>query len=177
MSRLWVETSSELLATPKRVEVINQAIKSGSLEFESGEVYEIGTDLKDLLVFILSAQSRLLIQTMEDLVSPEKAAQILQVSRPTIYNWQESGVLGTKPHGNRRMVPMADIERLLEAKRERTAIDDLLKEVPPTSEALSAAQYRMSLRKARIAGGTEAVRQVRRTQRAAMARAAAKPAG
>ena len=114
---------------------------------------------------------------MEDLVSPEKAAQILQVSRPTIYNWQESGVLGTKPNGNRRMVPMADIERLLEAKRERTAIDDLLKEVPPTSEPLSAAQYRMALRKARISGGTEAVRQVRRTQQAAMARTAAKPGG
>lgn len=177
MTRLWVETSSELLATSKPAEVINQPIKSGSLEFESGEVYEIGPDLKDLLVFILSAQSRLLIQTMDDLVSPEKAAQILQVSRPTIYNWQESGVLGTRPNGNRRMVPMVDIERLLTAKRERTAIDDLMKEVSPTSEPLSGAQYRAALRKARVAGGTEAVGQVRRTQRAAMARAAAKQAG
>lgn len=176
MTRLWVDASSELLATPKPVEVINRAIKSGSLEFESGEVYEIGADLKDLLVFILSAQSRLLIQTLDDLVSPEKAAQILQVSRPTIYNWQESGVLGTQPQGNRRMVPMVDIERLLTAKRERTAIDDLLKE-SPTSEPLSAEQYRKALRKARIAGGTEAVSQVRRTQRAAMARAAVKQAG
>ncbi|OIQ73697.1 helix-turn-helix domain protein [mine drainage metagenome] len=176
MTRLWVEASSELLATPKPVEVINKAIKSGFLEFESGEVYEIGADLKDLLVFILSAQSRLLIQTMDDLVSPEKAAQILQVSRPTIYNWQESGVLGTQPQGNRRMVPMADIERLLTAKRERAAIDDLLKE-SPTSEPLSAEQYRMALRKARIAGGTEAVSQVRRTQRAALARVAVKQAG
>ncbi len=177
MTRLWIEASSELLATPKPVEVINQAIKSGFLEFESGEVYEIGADLKDLLVFILSAQSRLLIQTIDDLVSPEKAAQILRVSRPTIYNWQKSGVLGTKPHGNRRMVPMVDIERLLTAKRERTAIDALLKEASPTSEPLSAAQYRVALRKARIAGGTEAVGQVRRAQRAAMARAAVKQAG
>ena len=48
----------------------------------------------------------------ESLVPPERAAELLGVSRPTIYAWQNRGRIGQVDIGGKRMVPLADVEAI-----------------------------------------------------------------
>ncbi|HUW77980.1 MAG TPA: helix-turn-helix domain-containing protein [Candidatus Nanopelagicaceae bacterium] len=141
--------------------------------FEDGYSIELANDeLKALVLFALSTECRLVIRAVGDLVTPEDAAEILQVTRPTIYKWQDLGILGISPQGTKRMVPASDIQRLDEAQRKRIEVDNLL-ETTTLAEPMPDADYLVALKKARVIGGIEAVRQVRHEQRAAQARSAA----
>jgi len=172
MTTLWIAPKSKSSETRDQIARTAQTNKVISLEFEDGTVYKVEDDLAAVVAFVISTQSRVRIQAVDELVSPESAAELLQVSRQTIYKWQDLGVLGTEHQGTRRMVPIGDIRRLDEAKHARAEVDSLL-ETTTLAEPMSDTDYLVALKRARVTGGIEAVRQVRHEQRAAQARSAA----
>ena len=48
----------------------------------------------------------------EETISAERAAELLGVTRPTIYTWQDRSRIGRVDVGAKRMVPLADVEKL-----------------------------------------------------------------
>lgn len=76
---------------------------------------DLGRSLFDALLTGLREGKTAHLELDEALVSPERAAELLGVSRPTIYAWQDRGRLGRHAQGSRRMVPLADIRHQLES--------------------------------------------------------------
>ena len=109
-------------------------------------------------------------------MSVERAAEMLGVGRPAIYEWQDLGVIGLHPAGSRRRVPREDVEALVAARRAREASDKLLEDTSFASP-LSEVDYRLTVFKARKSDDPDALAAVRRAQRAALARASASPSG
>lgn len=77
----------------------------------------------------------------EALVSAERAAEMLGVSRPTVYAWQDRGRLARVDQANRRMVPTTDIERYLREQQERQAWRaSVMEAAEPDEQTVAAAQ-------------------------------------
>lgn len=71
------------------------------------------------------------LEVDEELVTPERAAELLDVTRPTIYAWQNRNLLGRVNQGNSRMVPLEDV---LERKRKQQARPALQRELHAAQE-------------------------------------------
>jgi len=171
----WATSSSQLVRGRPASDPLPR-VASGQLLFEDGSTAEVGDDLIELLRVLLGsglAGRRARVEVAPELVTPDEAAELLEVSRPTVYTWQKSGVLGLVQRGNRRMVPMADIDAVREAAVGRERSDRLAEEARTAGPVLEELDYREALHAARRAGGEPAVAVVRRAQRAAQIRAAA----
>ena len=55
----------------------------------------------------------------EETISAERAAELLGVTRPTIYTWQDRSRIGRVNVGAKRMVPLADVEKLTNSEVRR----------------------------------------------------------
>lgn len=171
----WATGSSRLVRGRSVVDGLPR-VESGELRFEDGTTAEVGEDLLELLRVLLEgglAGCRARVEVTPELVTPEEAAKLLGVTRPTVYAWQKAGVLGQIAHGNRRMVPVADVDAVRAAAVQRVQSDRLIAESDPAARVLSDAEYHAALRAALAAGGERAAAQVRRTQKAAIAHRAA----
>lgn len=97
-------------------------ITGGSYRLADGSVVEIGGRMIELSELIRQSVLHELVAHVEideQLVAPERAAELLGVTRPTIYAWQDRGKLGRVEHANQRSVPLADVEALREAREAR----------------------------------------------------------
>lgn len=175
MTRSAVLTEeSELLEGASVAEPLGP-VSGGTVQFEDGRTMLVGPDLVRVLNVLLAdglAHQRARLTVDSELVSAERAADMLGVSRPTIYKWQDQGVLGLHQVGSHRRVPREDVEALLEARRTREASDELLEDIS-LAAPLSEADYRQAIFEARKSQDPGAPAVVRRAQRAAQARAAA----
>jgi excisionase family DNA binding protein len=105
----------------------DQAVRSfASMELvdEAGLRHTVSPEFTQVVRQVLSALGDgkvVHVDIEEPLVSPERAAEMLGVSRPTIYAWQDRGRLERVDQGNRRMVPAVDIERYKLEQQERAA--------------------------------------------------------
>ena len=93
-------------------------VKAASVELEDGSHFDLGEEGTDMLTYLLSGLGAGLvahIELDEELVTPDRAAELLGVSRPTIYTWQDTRRIGRVSQGSRRMVPLSEVRRLLES--------------------------------------------------------------
>ena len=99
-----------------------QKIISGSILLENGEKIVLGDAILRLIeqsLLSLQNKSILHLESDDEYVSAERAAGLLQVSRPTIYAWQDSGKLSVLERNGRRLVPLVDILKMkAEGKKE-----------------------------------------------------------
>lgn len=178
MERATVITEqSHLLRGASAAEQVGTVV-GGTVEFADGRTFVADADLVDVLNLLLGsglASRRAHVVVDTEWVSPEVAASILGVSRPTVYKWLDAGVLDSIYVGTHRRVPREDVEAVVRARTARARTDDVLTDV--TLEApLSDEQYREAALEARRSGGAAAAAALRQAQRAAKARAAAKRA-
>ena len=172
----WTTSSSQLLrgrrgGTRQRVARTLVTLEDGTeLEAGDGLLAMINTLVVDDL-----AGRRARVEIVPELLTPDEAATMLGVTRPTVYAWQDSGALDRVDQANRRLVPLSDVEELLAARVERQRIDAELEGVT-AADVLDDRVYVRALREARKSGGAQAVTQVRTRQRAALAVAAAEAA-
>jgi excisionase family DNA binding protein len=82
------------------------------------------------------------VELDEELVSAERAAELLGVSRPTIYTWQDRGRLGRADIGAKRKVPLKDVERLRNSRIRNLVLGDIADEPDAPLTAEEAADLR-----------------------------------
>ncbi len=102
------------------------AITGGSYRLSDGRIVEIGERMVELIELVRRSVADDLIahvEVDEEFVSPGRAAELLGVSRPTVYAWQDRGLLGRADRSNRRSVPLADVAamRVIRAQRRERA--------------------------------------------------------
>lgn len=83
-----------------------------------GVRYSAFGELLDHIRTLLAGHPENLAPDKDTLISPSKAADVLGVSRQTIYHWQDHGMLGRVQTGNRRMIPIVDVDRAHQARTE-----------------------------------------------------------
>lgn len=96
-----------------------------SLHFGDGSTDPAAPGLVEALANALAAihsGATVHLAVDEDLVTAERAAQLLGVSRPAVYIWQDRGLLRRVSVGNKRMVPLADVLRLRTENEESRAL-------------------------------------------------------
>ncbi len=149
-----------------------------TVQFADGRTLHADEDLVRVLNLLLDtglASRRAQVVVDTEWVAPETAATMLGVSRPTIYKWMDSGVLGWHKVGARRRVAREDIETLLRARATRALTEQVL--VDKTLEdPLPESEYRKAMFAARRDGGPDTAADLRRAQMAAKARQAAQRA-
>ena len=104
-------------------------VASGRLELSNGSVIEITPRLSrmlDQIVDGIRARKVVHVEFDDALVTPQRAGEMLGVSRPTIYSWQDAGLLPTVRQGSRRLVP---IESVLDRLHGSTSVESVLEEV------------------------------------------------
>jgi len=94
--------------TAKRIKHVDVVLESGERVQLNPAAVELMESLREGLADSKVAH----LELDEELVSPERAAELLGVSRPTIYAWQSRGRIGQVDVGGKRMVPLADIEAI-----------------------------------------------------------------
>jgi len=73
-------------------------------------------------------------------VTPERAGEILGVSRQTIYTWQDEGRLSKIMQGSKRMAPLAEVlEEKEHAAAGKRLLEQTLKRRPESQNAKSLA--------------------------------------
>lgn len=176
MSRMaFITGESHLLQGTVATEAVGTVV-GGTVQLADGRVLVADEDLVRLLDLILSgglANRRAQVAVASEFVTPEEAAQMLDVSRPTIYKWQDAGVLGVHLVGTHRRVPREDVEALVAARLTRAHVAVTLDD-KSLNEPLTDAAFRDAMFAARREGGAAAVAQLRRAQDAALARRAEK---
>jgi len=145
----------------------SRLVRAGSLTLDDGSV----VPMDDVLLALVNARL-----SAGWYVTPEEASQLLGVSRPTVYKWQESGSLGCVMMGNRRMIPRTDVDRLVAAAATRAESDRITALVEEDAEPLDQTSYLVALQEARQTGGPAEMKRVRERQQAARAAAAARRA-
>ena len=153
----------------------HQRVARAAVTLEDGTELEVGDGLLAMINALVVedlAGRRARVEIVPELLTAEEAAQLLGVTRPTVYAWQDSGALDRVDQGNRRMVPLSDVETLLAARAARERVDREVAQVT-AADVLSSREYIRAMQAARRSGGTDAVAQVRARQTAALAAAAA----
>lgn len=109
----------------------------------AGESYELnpafGGTLADVLR-ALHAGKVVHIDADEEVVSAERAAELLGVSRPTVYAWQDRGLLAREGQSAKRMVPLADINRYQRERVDRAEWRDRVRAAETADDAERADQ-------------------------------------
>ncbi|MCL2090956.1 MAG: helix-turn-helix domain-containing protein [Micrococcales bacterium] len=173
----WTTSSSQLLRG--RRGGTHQRVARTVVTLEDGTELEAGDGLLAMINALVVedlAGRRARVEIVPELLTPEEAAQLLGVSRPTVYAWQDSGALDRVDQGNRRMVRLSEVETLLAARADRERVDHEVAQVAAV-DVLDDREYVRAMQAARRSGGARAVAKVRARQRAALAAAAAEHAG
>lgn len=173
----WVDETTELLRGRRPDEPVG-AVVDVEFVLADGSHVRATPALMALLEPLLAglAGRRARVEVAPALLTAKQAAEMLGVSRPTVYTMQDNGVLSTHPVGNRRMVPLDDVTAVLAARAARARADQLAEAAAhSTEEPLGADELRQALSTARK-DGPEAVAAVRRQQAAARVAHAARRA-
>ena len=94
--------------TAKRITRVEVVLDGG----ERVELSYVAVDLMERLREGLAEDKIAHLEMDEATVSADRAAELLGVTRPTIYTWQDRGRIGRVDVGSKRMVPLADVEYL-----------------------------------------------------------------
>ena len=94
--------------TAKRIRRVEVVLDDG----ERVELNYIAVNLMERLREGLAESKVAHLEMDEETVSAERAAELLGVTRPTIYTWQDRSRIGRVDVGAKRMVPLADVEKL-----------------------------------------------------------------
>lgn len=121
-------TVSSYLTSPDEVIQGDQRPAQGGVHLEivdeAGTRMSLSPRFAHMVVELLAAldQGKVVhIDVDEPLVSPERAGELLGVSRPTVYAWQDRDIIARVDQGSRRMVPLSDIERYQRDQEARAA--------------------------------------------------------
>jgi excisionase family DNA binding protein len=80
------------------------------------------------------------VSAEQQLLTPDQAAALLGVSRPTIYAWQDKNQIGRADHKGTRWVPKADVLAYQQELNERIRVQVLFRNHPlPTDEQVDRA--------------------------------------
>ncbi len=170
----FITGQSHLLRGASAAEPVG-TVTGCTVTLADGRTLEADEDLVGVLNLLLGdglAHRRAQVIVDSEWMSAESAAKSLGVSRPTVYKWMNTGVLSFVLVGTHRRVPREDVDALVRARLSRERTEEVLTDHSLASP-LSQEDYRRAAFDAHRAGGSEAVAQLSRAQRAAKARAAA----
>jgi len=112
-------------------------VRGGYLVLEGGQRVELATDLliavNDLLAG-LNAGKIGHVDLDEELLSPERAGELLGITRPTVYAWQDRGLIERVDRGGKRLVPLASVIQYREQQQQRRAFAATLAAASDPSE-------------------------------------------
>lgn len=112
-------------------------VQSGLLTLEGGQRVEIAPDLltavNDLLAG-LNAGKVGHVDLDEELLPPERAGALLGITRPTVYAWQDRGLIERVDRGGKRLVPMTSVLLYKEQQQQRRAFAARLAEAPAPTD-------------------------------------------
>jgi excisionase family DNA binding protein len=179
MTTMTLTGDSALISRPtakRRQAPAPVSAQSGSLCLSDGTQVEIGTDLLRAINTVLTGDlthARAIVEVVPELISAQTAAQMLGVSRPTVYKMMDCNVLLPARVGAKRLVRVDDVIAVKRARAARSASDEAVAAATPSDIPLDQAALRRALSEARQTGDPEAVKKVRQRQRGALARQAA----
>ena len=101
--------------TAKRIMRVDVVLADG----ERVELNDVAVELMERLREGLAESKVAHLEMDEETISAERAAELLGVTRPTIYTWQDRGRLGRVNVGAKRMVPLAEVEKLTNSEVRR----------------------------------------------------------
>ena len=107
------------LATEQRIAAVEVVL-------DSGVRVRLGEPATVLLEQVRQAEAESKIAHLEidePTVTADRAAQLLGVTRPTVYKWQDLGRLGRVDVGVKRMVPFADIDRITQSRARQVTLE------------------------------------------------------
>jgi excisionase family DNA binding protein len=113
------------------------------LQTSDGRSLRLSPDVVRLLNVSLSAIREGLVPHLEldeECVSAERAAELLGVSRPTIYAWQDREILSRVTRGNRRLVPLESVTAYLAAAKEREQFAAAVAATPDTLDGVTVSE-------------------------------------
>lgn len=94
--------------TAKRIRRVEVVLDGG----ERVELHYVAVEMMERLREGLAESKVAHLEMDEETISAERAAELMGVARPTIYTWQDRGRIGRVDVGAKRMVPLADVEKL-----------------------------------------------------------------
>lgn len=108
---------------------------------------------------VLMSSAQLRTHPQDELLTPDEAAKALEVSRQTIYAWQDLGILGRVNRANRRLVPSKDLaaaqqryenNRKARARYKEQAAERVFEAEPPLGQTTRKVTPRMRERAQRL---------------------------
>lgn len=103
----------------KRIMRVDVVLAGG----ERVELNHVAVELLERLREGLAESKVAHLELDEATVSADRAAELLGVTRPTIYTWQDRGRIGRVDVGSKRMVPLADVEYLKNSAARRAILE------------------------------------------------------
>ena len=94
--------------TAKRIRRVEVVLDGG----ERVALHYVAVEMMERLREGLAESKVAHLEMDEEMISAERAAELMGVTRPTIYTWQDRGRIGRTDVGAKRMVPLADVEKL-----------------------------------------------------------------
>jgi excisionase family DNA binding protein len=149
MTTLHLASVHDLLVDLKSTKGEDATIKSASVVMADGSTHGLESPvvafLEDLLRGIQEGRTlRIVLEdavaTEQHLLTPDQAAALLGVSRPTIYAWQDKNQIGRADHKGTRWVPKADVQAYQQELNHRIRLQAQFLDRPePTDEQVDRA--------------------------------------
>jgi predicted DNA-binding transcriptional regulator AlpA len=115
MVETYLTSIDQLFSDKRDLSTLELRFRSALVELYDGTQLHISEDMlahfSDAVQAIKQGKSAH-IEIDEDLVTAERAGEILGVSRQTIYNWQDKGRLRKIMQGCRRMTSSAEVREI-----------------------------------------------------------------
>lgn len=115
MSAPFISSFADVFPDARGATTHGTRIARADVELADGTRLALGEQVLRLLESLsdgVAAEKVAHLEFDEEFVAPERAAELLHVSRPTVYAWQDRGRLGKVERGSKRMVPLEDVRRL-----------------------------------------------------------------
>jgi excisionase family DNA binding protein len=103
-----------------------ESVVTVSISFSDGSQVEVSERGRELVEFILAALNsgrEVHVDAEEALLTPVAAAQVLGVTRQSVYRWQDAGLLPVVMKGRSRSVPAAAVRELKMTRDSRALLD------------------------------------------------------
>lgn len=127
MTTQWVSSVAEFVSDTG-CDVAEGAVADVKLVLADGRQVAVTPQGRDMVQFMLRslcAGHVVHVDAEDDLLSPDRAAELLGVTRPTVYRWQDAMLLPRVMKGRVRAVPTEAVMRLKTLRDSRADADRL----------------------------------------------------
>lgn len=124
-ARQHVSDVAEIVNRDEIAPRAGESVVRVAISFSDGSQVEVSQRGRELVEFILAALNsgrEVHVDAEEALLTPVAAAQVLGVTRQSVYRWQDAGLLPVVMKGRSRSVPAAAVRELKTVRDSRTLL-------------------------------------------------------